>query len=188
MPKWNKISDEKRLAIWQAWKEESLTYGALAARFKLSKSAVYHALKDERGKRHPKVLVVAPQPPTTTALALHSKHAGRGEDRASRQSAIAKRQLILSLRAQGLTVNKIADQLNMKPSAVNHYIYTKQSAVKPNGGGHVTNGSLNKNVAVGIVYAEVERFISAISQRLGVAPAVLRPKLSELLGRSPFRG
>lgn len=178
MPIWNKISDETRLAIWRAWKEEGLTRKALAARFKYSMSAIDRSIRIESGKRHPKVVIVTPapaHPPMTTALVLRRGVA----------SDLKKRELIQGLRAQGVKVREIADRLNMKMSAVNHYLYSKH--VKLNGGGPVTNGSLNKNVAVGIVYAEVERFLAALSQRLGVPTTVLRPRLSELLGRSPFR-
>lgn len=187
MPTWNKISDEKRVEIWRAWKEEKLTGAQLAARFKYHVSSIWRAVQIERKKRHPKVLIINPVP-VSTALALRPKnngHVPHGNQHQTKWGHLAEE--IKQLHAAGMKPRDISAKLGIPKPALAHYIYGAYSYKKRHEEATVVDGKLNRNIAVGIVYAETERFLSALAERLGVPTTILRPKLSELLGRSPFR-
>jgi len=103
---------------------------------------------------------------------------------------------ILALKKQGLNLTAISKQVGLPTSTVSYYMYTRKlkSPVgkEESNGASSTNGksatsTVNKHVLIGIAYAETERFITLLSERLGLTSEVLRPRLSELLGHSPLR-
>lgn len=106
-------------------------------------------------------------------------------------------QKIFALREKGLTLTAIAEKLEIPLGTVHSRMYahgaskhSELSKEQSNGAGSTDNGnalSVNKYILFGIAYAETERFIGVLSERLGVPAKVLRPRLSELLGHSPVR-
>ena len=90
-----------------------------------------------------------------------------------------------ALRNQKYSQRQIGEKLGIPGHAVAYHLSKKQNTSSPEGAS--SNGHLNKNIAVGIAYAETERFIGVLAQRLGVPTDLLRSRLSELLGRSPIR-
>lgn len=186
MPTGVRLTEEQQLEIWRAWKAEDLSYKQLSARFKLSMSAISHALARSRKNLHHKVLTLNPLPPTTTALAVRSKNGHKGGNQhAPKWGHLA--QQIKELHAAGIKPREISAKLGIPKPALAHYIYGRYSYKNGHEEETINNGKLNRNIAIGIVYAETERFLGALAERLGVPTTILRPKLSELLGRSPFR-
>ena len=94
---------------------------------------------------------------------------------------------MLALKEQKFTQAEIGRKLNMKPGTVGYYLAPRRKYQFTQLGKEQTNGHINKNIALGIAYAETERFIGVLAQRLAFAPAILRQRLSELLGHSPLR-
>lgn len=90
-----------------------------------------------------------------------------------------------ALREQKYTQRAIGEKLGIPWHTVAYHLSKKQNTSSPEGASQ--NGHINKHVAVGIAYAETERFIGVLAQRLGVPTDLLRSRLSELLGRSPIR-
>lgn len=100
----------------------------------------------------------------------------------------------VAMQQKGWTREEIAEKLGVVKSTVGYYLDKKAKELQiikepsTNGTGpSAAAAAINKNVCVGIAYAEVERFIGVLSQRLGLTPEVLRSRLSELLGHSPLR-
>lgn len=106
---------------------------------------------------------------------------------------------ILDLRKTGMRPAEIARTLNLYPSAVYYHTHRAKlgghhKPATPEVTGAQTNGAISnghgtfdKKILIGIAFAETERFLAVLSERLGIPAAVLRPRLSELLGRSPLR-
>lgn len=101
---------------------------------------------------------------------------------------------IQTLREEGLTIREVAGKLGIPTGTVSYHLYGQkngrehhQTKELGNGAANGAASGFNKHVCVGIAFAETERFIGVLSQRLGVPTAFLRPRLSELLGRSPLR-
>lgn len=189
MPTGHHLTDEQRLEIWKAWKAEGLSHVALGHRFKLSQSAIGKALLKERKKPHPKVLTITDAAATTTALAVRATN-GSGRRKSFAPKWGHMKEQILALKATGMKPTEIAEKLDMPKKSLAYYLYDHRHKIKLEEKGAFTNGNksaLNINVAVGVAYAETERFISNLAERLGVPTTILRPRLSELLGHSPFR-
>lgn len=107
----------------------------------------------------------------------------------NKQEELAAR--IRELRKEGLTIRAIAKKLHRPEGTISYRLYAAA-----NGRSHhklqqeeSSNGHnpINNNIRIGIAYAETERFIGVLGQRLSLAPELLRSRLSELLGHSPMR-
>jgi predicted transcriptional regulator len=103
---------------------------------------------------------------------------------------------IQGLREKGLTIKVISEKLHVPTGTISYRLYGNKNGRTYNEQKELTNGAgsptangngFNKHVCVGIAFAETERFIGVLSERLGVPAAFLRPRLSELLGHSPLR-
>jgi len=99
---------------------------------------------------------------------------------------------IKTLRGQGLGVGEIAEILKLPRTTVNYHFYkkTKEALSVGKEQWNGTSSPLNKHVCVGIAYAETERFIGVLAEKLALPATFLRSRLSELLGllgHSPLR-
>ena len=107
---------------------------------------------------------------------------------------------IFKLKQDGLTLRAIAAKLDLAKGTVSsaYYRYLKSNGrSKGHSKGEELNGnnandsngstSANKNILIGIAFAETTRFIDNLSERIAVPPETLRRRLSELLGHSPLR-
>jgi AcrR family transcriptional regulator len=101
---------------------------------------------------------------------------------------------ITALKQQGLTLGQIAERVGLSHNSVHYHLYTKAKTGKEHTNGNGTSSAnangdaaINRNILIGIAFAETERFIGLLSERLGVTAEVLKPRLSELLGHSPLR-
>src|SRR5215831_6740625 len=94
---------------------------------------------------------------------------------------------VFALREKGLTIHAIARKLGVSPSKVGYHLYqTKEQsnghAKLPTVATETDSASLtNRNIKIGIAYAETERFLGLLSERLSLSADVLRSRLSELL-------
>lgn len=176
MPIWNRISQEKINAIYADWKG-GMSYKQLVARHKVSMSAISRHLKNMRHKRA--------IPVTTTAIVVHGSNGS--QRKGSQYNHLFPE--IQKLRAAGLTGPQIAEKLNMPKTAVSYYLYTKMKSKEIVQQGEPTNGTqrLHPQFLVGFGCAEIERAVSAVSQRLGVTPTLLRSGYSKFLDYTPVR-
>jgi transposase-like protein len=104
---------------------------------------------------------------------------------------------IHALKAEGLTGKQIAEKLKLPYTVVHYQLYKPQPHGKEqtngaatsnrNGNGAVSTPSANENILIGFAFAETERFIGLLGERLRISTEVLRPRLSKLLGHSPLR-
>lgn len=105
---------------------------------------------------------------------------------------------ILALKEKGLTYREIGEKIGMSTHGVGYYTSArgrrKQDKVSlgelDSPGKEQMNGhhpTTNKHILIGIAYAETERFITNLSERIAVPAEVLRRRLAELLGHSPLR-
>jgi hypothetical protein len=147
----------------------------------------------EQGQRIPrdpekraKLLKTRPNMEERTRKFKKTRSGGKGQQYKDR---------ILQMRKDGYKVREIVEKLGIKDGMVNYYVYGKygkankiQETRKEQQNGHSSKGSaINKNICIGIAYAEVERFIGVLSERLAIPATVLRSRLSELLEHSPVR-
>lgn len=117
------------------------------------------------------------------AKKLHKAHKAKQHDYSAQ---------IQNLRATGLSVRAVAEELHLTPGKTWGIIkkmkqIEHQEPTKEQSNGNSSAGGINKNILIGIAFAETERFIAVLSERLGVPADILRPRLSELLGHSPLR-
>lgn len=98
---------------------------------------------------------------------------------------------IHELRKEGLTLKEIAKKLHRPLGTIHYRAYGAANGEqhhklheKESSNGH---NPINNNIRIGIAYAETERFIGVLGQRLSLPPELLRSRLSELLGHSPMR-
>jgi len=116
---------------------------------------------------------------------------------------LKRRAKVAALREQGMSVKEIAKKIGVGYSTAGYYITQlnkangkisqahsngkeshEQIAASHNGNG---NGTVNRNVLIGIAYAETDRFIGVLAERLSVPGPILRRELSGLLGRETIR-
>lgn len=143
-------------------------------------------------KRNPQTSAIVHRPTIIErALASHN-HNG---NRRTYPTFVAK---IIRYRAQGLSGREISAKAGVSQPQVYYWL------AKVNGGSAKVNGSqgsnsnlkkgntngvknpFNKNILLGIAYAETERFIANIAPRIKIPAQILRRRLPELLGHSPL--
>lgn len=124
-----------------------------------------------------------------TVYAWKLKGQTQGTVSSASKAPLPHREPILRMKAEGMGQAEIARKLSLPISTVHYHFYEpEKDKIKGevhNGNGHF---QLNRHEATGIAYAEVERLIQVLAERLGVSASQLRPRLSELLGRAPIRG
>jgi hypothetical protein len=115
----------------------------------------------------------------------------RRKFRGAAVKATLLREKVQALREEGLGLSAVAAKLNIPRTTANYYFYQarKHNGTSSSPEGAETNGHepLNKHIKYGIAYAETERFLSALAERLDVDAKVLRLTISGLLGRSSLR-
>lgn len=166
-----KMAPQKKLAIFQDIMAGQEDRKALAAKHGINISAL-DGLRTIYKRRGTKTLKELAGLSLSTGKPVPSGKWGKFRDEIQR------------LKDQGYARREIADKLHVPGSIVSYYTGLQTS---PTTGG-TSNGILNKNFVVGIAYAETERFVAHLSQRLALPTNFLRQRLSELLGRSPLRG
>jgi DNA-binding NarL/FixJ family response regulator len=138
---------------------------------------------------------------TTTGNVAYWYYKDRNYKKTNGQPSVHKsdkrRAKILKLKEQGLTLVEIGRKVGVTSSTVGYYINSRKDSPKnqtvleaKNGDSSATtngNSTINKNIFIGIAYAEIERFIGLLSERLSISADILRPRLSELLGHPPLR-
>ena len=178
------IPAEKIAAIKAAVAAGGMTYKEIGKKFGAHHSTVSKIMCGIIGKGAAASLDAAPAATLVNPHVSHGKAGGK-------LSFAHLAEEIVKLTEEQYGPGEIAKKLNIPQSSVYYYRHRAkhQATQSTNEEGALTNGSItiNKNIVIGIAYAEVERFISNISQRLGISADVLRPRLSELLGRSPLR-
>ncbi|SRR5258708_2627549 len=95
----------------------------------------------------------------------------------------------LALKEQGYSLMEISTKLGVPRTTIDYHLHVKQRRLQLQQGGLNGTGdsSFNKSIRIGIAYAETQRFIGVLGERLGIAPELLRSRLSELLGHPPLR-
>ncbi len=96
---------------------------------------------------------------------------------------------IAQYRAQGMKGREIAAKVHLSPAQIWYWLKKMNSSQDSKSSKGDVNGiksNFNKNILLGIAYAETERFIANLAQRIKVPPQVLRRRLPELLGHSPL--
>jgi hypothetical protein len=169
MPTHQAFTPEKVAAI-KADIALGLTHKAIGARHQIHPSSVSKINRGIIGKRA--------LPPAVPASSMLRPRGG------SKYTGLVPQ--IHALREQKYSVKEISQKLNIPTGAVNYHLYKRPNTSSSEGA--LPNGHINKHVATGIAYAETERFVAVLAQRLGVPADFLRSRLSELLGRSPIRG
>jgi transposase-like protein len=106
------------------------------------------------------------------------------------------------MRATGMPIREIAEKLNRPLGTIHsalHAYKVKLGQAKAKGaitvnGHHSANGnaSLNgngptKGELIGLAWAQIERGVTDISERIGITPSVLRKRISELLAYQEVR-
>lgn len=93
--------------------------------------------------------------------------------------------------SKGWKTPQIAQRLGLAPQTVYYHVNKLQKqATAATPATEETSGNSNafsKDIRIGIAFAETERFVNAIGERLALPPTILRRRLSELLGHSPVR-
>lgn len=181
------ISPEKRAAIFADWKA-GMTYEAIASKYKVHTSTVSRITRTEKQTKSPQNAATAPTLPAavpTTELLDAKPVAAKTNRRSSKYSHLAPE--MLSLRAQGYSKSEIAQKLNVTLASVNYHFYKKNA--KSATEGVSTNGheTLDTRFLVGFGCAELERTLTAIAQRLSIAPNLLRQGFSKFLGSTAVR-
>ncbi len=104
-----------------------------------------------------------------------------------------KRDKVLALRAKGMSMNAIAEKLGIPRTTANHYFYgsgrKRKKSTIPMPNEVNTNGheQLDTRFLVGFGCAELERTLTAVAQRLGLSPNLLRQGFSRFLGSAQVR-
>lgn len=179
------VPDEKRRAIYAEYIAGGTTYPQLAEKYKIDRSTVARVVQQGHNKKLPSLPPVVPvsaiPEPETLTVQAGKPAPGRPVGR----WAEFKPQ-ILSLKEQGYGRSEIATKLAIPVTNVAYYLF--QANKKPNEGA-ASNGheSLDTRFLVGFGCAELERTLTAIAQRLGIAPALLRQGFSRFLGSTAVR-
>ncbi len=103
-----------------------------------------------------------------------------------------KRDKVLALRAKGMSMNAIAEKLGI-PRTTAYYLYgsgrKRKKSTIPMPNEVNTNGheQLDTRFLVGFGCAELERTLTAVAQRLGLSPNLLRQGFSRFLGSAQVR-
>ena len=153
-----RLSEEQISKIPKLLKQ-GLTHQQIAGRFGVSSSAIYQRTLKMK-----------------TARPAREMRKIKSQDLTAQIAVLAK---------QGLNQREISEKLGLYKGAPSYYL--RKHSAQDSHTGEAKNGTgINRNIGVGIAYAETERFIGVLAERLGIAPDILRSKLSELLGHSPF--
>lgn len=182
------ISPEKRAAVFADWKA-GMTYEAIASKYKVHISTVSRITRTEKQTKSPQNAATAPTlpaaVPATELLDAKPVAAKTNDRRSSKYSHLAPE--MLSLHTQGYSKLEIAQKLNVTLASVRYHIFKKNA--KSVTEGVSTNGheTLDTRFLVGFGCAELERTLTAIAQRLSIAPNVLRQGFSKFLGSTAVR-
>lgn len=137
---------------------------------------------DQRGK----------YPSTTNALAVTARHAVRVTPLPEMPARLRPGLKATQMKAEGMNTKQIAAKLRLSVPQV--YYWLKQwdnfqhRATNPLEG--ETNGVsrvINKDILIGFSWAETERFLANISERIGIPTQILRRRIPELLAATPMR-
>ena len=184
----SKVTPEMRAQILEEIKTGNQTYVELGKKYKLHHSTFNKMKRADEQKRN----VNAPHAPVSGVPETPSKRIGPQFGSGKYEHLVPQMQ---ALRAENLSYREIGEKLgvgkgSVATSAVGYYLNPKrkfriQSSVE----GVQANGheQLDTRFLVGFGCAELERTLTAIAQRLGLSPNLLRQGFSRLLGSSAFR-
>lgn len=149
----------------------------------------------ENGIRTPRVpqnkhaIVHVPKP--------HQHERGRyaSKETMREQEAEAKR-----LRAEGLTLNQVAERMQIPKSTLSWRLYGNKQYPKSRRDKGASNGNIvhtsnngdagstpSKNVLLGYAFCKVEQYVRLLAERTGLSEEFLKQRLPELLGHSEMR-
>jgi len=198
----NGTPPEQVAAILADWKAGGKTYPQLAAKYKLHYTTIAKIIRRELAKKteHTATPAMPPAVPATEILDANPNpsvppHPGAGPKPGGGKYGHLAEQM-KALRDQGYSYTEIANKLGMHNqgkaavAAVSYYLTVRdRRAVKTTIEGASSNGheQLDTRFLVGFGCAELERTLTAIAQRLGVAPNLLRQGFSKFLGSTAVR-
>jgi hypothetical protein len=161
---------------------------AIMKRFKLASRTVS---KIRHGKLFPDTAPLAPASPALALAPAESVSSPKKPGRGKFTHLVPEME---RLRASGVTWHKIDIQLGMARGQAWQYLHTRgrnrNQANSVSLKGASTNGheqQLDPRFLVGFGCAELERTLTSIAQRLGIAPNLLRQGFSKFLGSSSLR-
>jgi hypothetical protein len=184
------LSQKKQAGLIRDIRDGILKGSELALKYKIAMSTVTrykYLLKHHKTMPGTGPRAINAKSPMTTAIVVHNGKKGAKWGRYQAQ--------IYALRGQGFSRSEIAVRLNIPHYMANYYAmkYKKQHESQiqqvnsPNQKGALVENGINKNILLGVAWAETERFTALLAERLTLDPSLLRSRLPELLGRSPFR-
>lgn len=180
------IPSDIRRAIQAEYRVGGVTYHQLAAKHKISHATVLRIVHEQQAPTLPPAVPVASMPePETLAVKTDKPATGRPVGSGGRWMEFKPQ--ILALKAQGYSRSEISTKLAVPIANVAYYLYKQEN--KSQNEGVASNGheSLDTRFLVGFGCAELERTLTAIAARLGIAPALLRQGFSRFLGSTAVR-